>query len=514
MRIAALLLGWSALLWPVAAQAQDKEEDPFKGPTRVVKDVGSKVELTIPEKWQEREVSGTTILSLFAPGNLGQGGHGLLLVREEGQADLKRQRDRYKTYDAGKDEAATFEMIDEPFFGYRCHLPSGRPKKVIIRRFMVDTPDGLVLSVTSRLNTYYDRVWKDQIYAIIASARSVSSSGGGGSLAGAAGDLKRFFSEDGRASFVATDKWRTFETIEEGALVAVRFGVGGAAPALVLADRGYTTSKATVLAQLAGRLKKRHPQIKRRMLRGSPPRMLLKGRRDGSVDYVMAFKNGTNGYTLMLTVQEPEYDRFRTFCDEVAQSLVFSAQAYEPPEQPKGSIAVELGRAAIVHGEPENKGLVERTAKRLRGFGKPWKRVGLGKSKNRPPLRILVVPESRFKEATQLYGELPAVYHPGLRLVVVTPPPREGYERWRGRAYFALGEALLHRDLRVAAPAWLKEGVHEFQEVVYAFKEILEHLRCENPACKSYLYVLPRKAQPEEMRCNCGKTSINLKTGA
>ncbi len=206
MRIVALLLGSSALLWPVAAQAQDKKEDPFKGPTRVVKDVGSKIELTIPEKWQEREVSGTTILSLFAPGNLGQGGHGLVLVREEGQADLKKQRDRYKTYDAGKDEAATFEMIDEPFFGYRCHLPSGRPKKVIVRRFMVDTPDGLVLSVTSRLNTYYDRVWKAQIYAIVASARPSASSGdGGGGRAGATGDLKRFFSEDGRASFVATD---------------------------------------------------------------------------------------------------------------------------------------------------------------------------------------------------------------------------------------------------------------------------------------------------------------------
>ena len=38
--------------------------------TRVVKDVGSKIQVTIPEKWKERQVSGTTILSAFAPGNL------------------------------------------------------------------------------------------------------------------------------------------------------------------------------------------------------------------------------------------------------------------------------------------------------------------------------------------------------------------------------------------------------------------------------------------------------------
>ncbi|MFA5823220.1 MAG: AAA family ATPase [Thermodesulfovibrionales bacterium] len=59
---------------------------------------------------------------------------------------------------------------------------------------------------------------------------------------------------------------------------------------------------------------------------------------------------------------------------------------------------------------------------------------------------------------------------------------------------------------------WANLQAHEFQEVVAAFKDLLEHLRCENPACKSYLYVLPRKGQPEEMRCNCGATALNLKT--
>ena len=61
---------------------------------------------------------------------------------------------------------------------------------------------------------------------------------------------------------------------------------------------------------------------------------------------------------------------------------------------------------------------------------------------------------------------------------------------------------------------WANLQRHEFQEVVDAFKELLESLRCENANCKSYLYVLPHKGESEEMRCNCGSTNINLKAGA
>lgn len=61
---------------------------------------------------------------------------------------------------------------------------------------------------------------------------------------------------------------------------------------------------------------------------------------------------------------------------------------------------------------------------------------------------------------------------------------------------------------------WANLQPHEFREVVTAFKELLENLHCENPNCKSYLYVLPRKGKAEEMRCNCGATSINLKARA
>lgn len=60
---------------------------------------------------------------------------------------------------------------------------------------------------------------------------------------------------------------------------------------------------------------------------------------------------------------------------------------------------------------------------------------------------------------------------------------------------------------------WANLQGHEFQQVVNAFKELLENLRCQNENCKSYLYVLPHKGKAEEMRCNCGDVSINLKRG-
>ena len=58
---------------------------------------------------------------------------------------------------------------------------------------------------------------------------------------------------------------------------------------------------------------------------------------------------------------------------------------------------------------------------------------------------------------------------------------------------------------------WVNLQKHEFQAVADAFHDLLRHLRCENENCQSYLYCLPRKGNLEEMRCNCGTTTINLK---
>jgi recombinational DNA repair ATPase RecF len=67
-------------------------------------------------------------------------------------------------------------------------------------------------------------------------------------------------------------------------------------------------------------------------------------------------------------------------------------------------------------------------------------------------------------------------------------------------------------NLSVHFNNWENFQAHEFKEVVEAFKELFEHLRCQHPDCKSYLYVSPRKGPAEALRCNCGATTINLKT--
>ncbi|MEC5324855.1 hypothetical protein [Aurantimonas sp. A3-2-R12] len=59
--------------------------------------------------------------------------------------------------------------------------------------------------------------------------------------------------------------------------------------------------------------------------------------------------------------------------------------------------------------------------------------------------------------------------------------------------------------------AWANLQRNEFQEVVDAFRMLLENLRCENESCKSYIYVSLRKGKAEALRCSCGATSINLK---
>ncbi len=59
---------------------------------------------------------------------------------------------------------------------------------------------------------------------------------------------------------------------------------------------------------------------------------------------------------------------------------------------------------------------------------------------------------------------------------------------------------------------WANLQCHEMQEVVDAFRNLLEQMRCQNSNCKSHLHILPRKNDAELMCCNCGETSINLKT--
>lgn len=57
--------------------------------------------------------------------------------------------------------------------------------------------------------------------------------------------------------------------------------------------------------------------------------------------------------------------------------------------------------------------------------------------------------------------------------------------------------------------AWAKFGKKDFQPVVNAFKDLLSQFRCD--ACQSWLYVSPKGASPEALRCSCAAVSLNLK---
>ena len=52
----------------------------------------------------------------------------------------------------------------------------------------------------------------------------------------------------------------------------------------------------------------------------------------------------------------------------------------------------------------------------------------------------------------------------------------------------------------------------EFEEVANAFKTLLEHIRCHNPKCGGYPYLVPSKGSREQLRCDCMTININLKT--
>jgi len=58
---------------------------------------------------------------------------------------------------------------------------------------------------------------------------------------------------------------------------------------------------------------------------------------------------------------------------------------------------------------------------------------------------------------------------------------------------------------------WENFSKAEFRSVVEAFKSLLQQFRCAKAGCESWLYVSPRKGDPEALRCRCGGTNLNLK---
>ena len=56
--------------------------------------------------------------------------------------------------------------------------------------------------------------------------------------------------------------------------------------------------------------------------------------------------------------------------------------------------------------------------------------------------------------------------------------------------------------------SWDNLSKEDFEPVVRAFRELLGGFTCSD--CKEYLRVSPDRETPESIRCECGKTNINL----
>jgi RecF/RecN/SMC N terminal domain len=57
---------------------------------------------------------------------------------------------------------------------------------------------------------------------------------------------------------------------------------------------------------------------------------------------------------------------------------------------------------------------------------------------------------------------------------------------------------------------WADFSKAEFKAVVAAFKALLLQFRCPRTECDSWLYVMPRKGDPEVLRCRCMGVNLNL----
>ena len=59
---------------------------------------------------------------------------------------------------------------------------------------------------------------------------------------------------------------------------------------------------------------------------------------------------------------------------------------------------------------------------------------------------------------------------------------------------------------------WASFTKAEFRAVVEAFKSLLLQFRCQKAECESWLYVAPRRGDPDALRCRCSALSLNLRT--
>ena len=438
----------SVFLCPDAGAQADKNA------TRAVKGPEDRISITVPADWKSMEIAGSMIIRVVAPG--AYGGHDFRVEREEGQEDVDKQRDRYLDYDSANAPSGTVQKKTKPYYGYR--INDADKNRILIRAFITDGSDGLVLTCTSRFQ-YYDKLWAAKIEEVIASLDISGATTGRPELEG---DLRRLFDRKARASFVAPGIWKPLTPQFDDELLFVCLKGSKTGPRFTLKEWPGKGNTGLLLLKVGGQWKRSYANVTIKRLSGDRPRMIVKNRVPGSVDYVQAFASEGNGFTFTLTVREGSFEKFRTVADKLAESLVFTGGPFEAPAAPHEDVRELYRKLIAVNASAELSGAVDRVLKVLPGFDKNWSRIGMPVSRNAPPLEVMIVSAKSFTEQSHFFGDPPVAYDRSRRVVVVTPPPKDSRSRmemWRGRLYAALTENILHRDVQASVPPWFRAGL-------------------------------------------------------
>jgi len=442
------------LALPLLAPALRAEEgqNPFGGELRKAADEDGVVSITVPKRWVDRDRGADCIIHVYAAGG---GGHDVLVTREGGQGDIDALRDRYLKHDTGRFAGAVVQKISEPYFGYR--LDSEEQKLVVLRAFATQGGVGIILSITSRIENY-DRYYKDKL-AWVASTLSVNGARTGGfSNSGSLSGLpERHWDKTGGVSIVAPGGWKPVELEGDEVLLVARRGRSGE-PRLFVNKWIGAESASLAITKIAREWKQNYKTARFERLEGEPPRMIVQGRDGDWVDYFIAAFDGKVGWTVRLTARRGGFDDLRAAADAAAQSLAFMDAPYYPPEPPALDLAKEYKKLLRFTAKAEQAGAIDDVGKTFESFLKVWGKVGIEYDRRAEPLSVILSSDAAFGEMSNHFGAAPAAYDRSRRCVVATPPPAEKPDAWRGAIYAAFAEALLHRDLKVAAPPWFRRG--------------------------------------------------------
>jgi len=422
--------------------------------TRIVKDAAGRIEIAVPDSWQDAALAEGELIHVNAPH---AGGHMLIAVREAGQTDVDKQRDRYMAHDAGRYPGAEFQKIADPFFGYRMNDPA--KNRVLLRGFVRDGADGVVVTVSSRFQAY--DAYAKQTMAVLGSLRAAGAPGAPGAPADAsAGPGRRIFDKGGRFSFVAPVAWKTI-TAEEGEMLALGLKGLNTQASVRVVEEGDQDNPNLILITIQGRWKRDYAGSSAERVGTAPPALLVKNRKEGWVDYVIAFAAGGRGFTLRLASREGAFETTQKDADAMARSLVFLADPYKVPDQMPGAFTREIKKSYVVHAAAGEGAAADATVDAVTVFDRDWSRIAPAPARKGVQIHVVLAAANAFAEASNGFGDVPAAYDRSRCTVVAVAPPADKEEalRWRGRLCAVLAEAALHRDLAVAAPPWLLGGL-------------------------------------------------------